>query len=125
MIAGEVRVSPDGVVAVLTDRTDPSFRWLATTEADRTCLGGLSRSYWRASPEVADWKVVYTPPRPIGTVMSRDTEYGWEIAIRTNVGWQWVGEDGGVLAEDADEPFDDDDGAWKVLDGPVVGTRSG
>lgn len=115
---GTVRVSPDGVVALRSDGEgyrEPEARWLASTSENRRLLGGAATSWWRSDRDVADWKVVYTPPKPLGTIMRRDVKNGWEVAILNNDGWLWVSQNGILFEAGQCEPKDDEDGSWEVL----------
>lgn len=122
---GTVRRSPDGVVAVRSTRSGFGSNWLANVPEGAT--------FWRKDAAVADWEVVYTPPappHPVGTVMRRGGKLApsgtvfWEVAVHSDKGWVVTADGGPWASVQKEQPSDDDDGAWEVVYGPVLGARA-
>ncbi|SKU46245.1 Uncharacterised protein [Mycobacteroides abscessus subsp. abscessus] len=118
--AGTARRSGDGVYALCVAEAVNAVtaRWMLSKPD--------GASYWAADGTVADWEVVYKPPIPVGRVYYRNnTDNGFEVVVQTRKGQLWVVESGHTYFcnPSDEEPYDDEDGKWTMVQlGGVGGT---
>lgn len=116
-----VRRSPDGQHHAFL-RDQGAYGWLVEPPFQADDDGSTTTHYHLKNSMGEDWEVVYQPPfdHGVGTVMRREgTLWGtktpfWEVAVRTERGWHILDQQGGDLLSD-EPPYDDNEGAWKVI----------
>ncbi|SHX44743.1 Uncharacterised protein [Mycobacteroides abscessus subsp. massiliense] len=125
--AGTSRKSTEGVYAVCVAEPHNAVtaRWMLSKPNGAV--------YWAIDADVADWKVVYKPPVPVGRLYYRTTVDGdFEVAVQTRKGLMWVESSGHYFQEERDDdpPYDDEDGKWTIVqlggvDGTITDPRGG